>query len=99
MLAEEFRERRRDRHWTRAEGDRDRAGGVVDVDRAGQRRLFFHSAHKPGPPSHGWEHRLESEKTPERRRERGLERVARNSAGEGLNDSSDEIRRVLLYIM
>jgi hypothetical protein len=42
---------------------------------------------------------LESEKTPERRGARRLERAARNSAGEERIDSSDEIRRVLLDIM
>jgi hypothetical protein len=42
---------------------------------------------------------LESEKTPERRGARRLERAARNSAGEERIDSSDEIRRVQLVII
>jgi hypothetical protein len=38
VLPEEFRERRRDGHWVRAEGEPDRAGGVVDGDGVGAER-------------------------------------------------------------
>lgn len=38
VLPEEFRERLRDGHWMRANGDPDRASGVVDVDEVGAER-------------------------------------------------------------